>query len=140
MARALGGRVVHDPDRAEVGTHALHLTSAGKNDPLFAALGEVFRGQMGHEDRVAELPPGATLLASSSRVRNQAYRFDGLPIYCTQFHPELSRADLLGRVRTYPEYVRRVTDLSLEQFAAHCEETPETEALLTRFVTHVFEK
>lgn len=140
MARALGGRVVHDPDRAEVGTHTLHLTAAGRRDPLFAPLGSDFRGQMGHEDRVDELPPGATLLASSSRVKNQAYRMEGLPIYCTQFHPELSRADLLARVRTYPEYVRRVTDLSLDQFAEYCVETPEAEALLLRFVEQVFGK
>lgn len=139
MARAMGGRVVHDLERAEVGTHTLRLTEAGRADPLFGPLGESFRGQMGHEDRVAELPPGATLLASSSRVENQAYRFDGRPIYATQFHPELNREDLLGRVRTYPEYIHRIADVSIEKFEEFCEDTPEAEALLRRFLEQVFD-
>ena len=33
MARALGGKVVKDLDRAEIGTHSLYLTEAGLADP-----------------------------------------------------------------------------------------------------------
>lgn len=134
MARALGGRVVHDPARAELGTHRLHLTDAGKDDPVFGPLGSPFLGQMGHEDCVDELPPGATLLASSARLRNQAYRFDDRPIYCTQFHPELNRSDMLLRVRNYPDYIRKIAGIPLDQFAATLSDTPDTEALLRRFV------
>ncbi|HWL72816.1 MAG TPA: type 1 glutamine amidotransferase, partial [Burkholderiaceae bacterium] len=64
MARALGGTVIHDPSRAELGTHAVTLTAAGKADPLFGALGDSFEAQMGHEDVVVELPRDAVLLAS----------------------------------------------------------------------------
>ena len=34
----------------------------------------------------------AVLLATSERSENQAFHFPGVPIYCTQFHPELDRA------------------------------------------------
>jgi len=139
MARATGGRVIKDLERAEIGTHRLYLTEAGKADPIFGPLGPVFRGQMGHEDHVIELPPGATLLASSDRVTNQAYRFDDRPIYCTQFHPELSRNDLLARALTYPEYVDRIARVPMEQFGELIQETPETELLLKRFVQTVFD-
>jgi len=138
MARALGGQVVKDLSRAEVGTHHLFLTEAGKADPLFGPLGEGFGGQMGHEDCVIELPDGATLLASSKRHDMQAYRFEGVPIYCTQFHPELNRDDLLLRVQTYPEYIERIAGLPAERFDELLHETPETEALLSRFVEMVF--
>src|SRR5690606_19487935 len=60
MARALGGRVIHDGAHAEIGTHHVRLTPAGLSDPVFGPLGETFLGQMGHEDHVVELPPGAT--------------------------------------------------------------------------------
>lgn len=139
MARAMGGQVINDKERAEVGTHQLQLTSAGRDDPIFGPLGRKFAGQMGHEDRVAELPPRTTLLASSEQVTNQAYRFDDAPIYCTQFHPELQGADLLRRLEAYPEYVRLVTGLTPEKFAASVSDTPETEALLPRFVRHVLD-
>lgn len=140
MARAMGGHVVHDPLLAEVGTHQLRLTTAGRDDPVFGPLGDVFHGQMGHEDCVVQLPPNTTLLASSDKLANQAYRFDDAPIYCTQFHPELSRPDLLRRLDAYPEYIEHFTGLTVEAFAATVHDTPETEALLPRFIRHVLDR
>ena len=138
LARALGGRVVKDLSHAEVGTHELCLTAEGQADPVFGPLGACFDAQVGHEDRVVELPAGAVRLAYSQLVENQAYRFDDRPIYCTQFHPELSRGDLLLRVQAYPEYVERIAGLPPERFPELLRDTPATEGLLRRFVTHVF--
>ncbi|WP_339911902.1 type 1 glutamine amidotransferase [Symmachiella dynata] len=138
MARAMGGEVIKDLQRAEVGTHTLTLTAAGRADPIFSPLGETFFGQMGHEDCVTRLPENAVLLASSRRVENQAYCFADAPIYCTQFHPELNRNDLLARVKTYPEYVERIENIPPEHFGELCRDTLETEQLLPRFVEHVF--
>jgi GMP synthase (glutamine-hydrolysing) len=137
LARALGGRVVNDPSRAELGTLELRRTDAGRDDPVFGPLGARFHAQMGHEDVVVELPPNATLLASSARVENQAYRLNDAPIYCTQFHPELRAADLLTRVRTYPEYVERIAGVPYDQFARSVHETPAVESVLRRFVSWV---
>ena len=137
FARAMGGEVVHDLARAELGTKQIQLTEAGKADPVFGVLEEVFEGQMGHEDRVSVLPPGATLLASTDLVENQAYRFDEKPIYCTQFHPELNRDNLMDRIRAYPSYIERVAGMTLAEFDAACHDTPQTEALLPRFVQMV---
>ncbi len=138
MARALGGRVIHDLDHAELGTLDLFLTTAGHEDPVFGPLGASFRVLAGHEDRVVELPADAVLLGSSHRVENQAYRFVDRPIYCTQFHPELHAIDLMSRIEAYPEYVRRIAGMSIEEFAHTCKDSPETEALLSRFAELVF--
>jgi GMP synthase (glutamine-hydrolysing) len=138
MARALGGRCIHDLPNAELGTVELRLTDNGRQDPLLGTLPSTFTGLAGHEDHVTELPPDAVLLASSARVRNQAFRFAGKPIYCTQFHPELDRTGFLERVRAYPEYVERIAGVPYEQFVDHCRETPEANLLLRRFVDLVF--
>ena len=138
MARALGGSVIKDMSRAELGTHRLQLTDAGKADPVFGPLGDSFSGQMGHEDRVDRLPDDAILLASTDLVDNQAYRITGAPIYCTQFHPELNREDLIGRVQQYPEYIHRIAGIPPDRFDELLEDTPETERLLPRFVQLVF--
>lgn len=139
LARALGGEVCKDLQRAEVGTHRLQLTADGAGDPIFGPLGGEFHGQMGHEDIVVQLPEGAVLLASSNSVQNQAYCFRDRPVYCTQFHPELNRAELLQRVQAYPEYVERIARMTLGEFCETVRETPETEALLRRFVRMVFD-
>lgn len=137
MARAMGGRVVHDLNRAEIGVHHVSLTAAGQADPIFGPAGDILQGLMGHEDTVVELPPGTELLASTDRVENQAYRFLDRPIYCTQFHPELDRESFLGRLNTYPEYVEKIAGLSLDEFRHSIHDTPETMALLKRFVQEI---
>ena len=95
----------------------------------------MFAAQAGHEDRVVELPPDAVLLASSPRVAEQAFRFAGRPIYCTQFHPELDRAAMLERLVAYPEYVARIARVPYDDFIQNLRETPEANSLLRRFVT-----
>ena len=134
MARALGGEVVTDLSRAELGTVEVQLTDAGHQDPLFAPLGDRFLAPMGHQDCVVKLPPGAERLARSDKVENQAFRIPGKPIYATQFHPELNRAALIERVNAYPQYVEKITGETVEQFAAHCQETKATDELLKRFI------
>ena len=139
MARAMGGLVINDLPYAEVGTHRLWLTEAGQNDPLFKPLAPSFLAQMGHEDRVVTLPPETTRLASTNRVENQAYRFDDRPIYCTQFHPELTHEDLMIRVRNYPEYIERIAHVPIDEFCATVQPSTAANSLLKRFVAMVFD-
>ena len=137
MARAMGGEVVKDMDRAEVGTAVVHLTAAGQDDPVFGPLGTPFDAQLGHQDIVERLPDDAVLLASTDRVANQAFRFEGRPIYCTQFHPELNRELLLDRLRTYTAYVEKIVGMPLDEFMETTRESHETQELLTRFVDEI---
>ncbi len=139
MAKAMGGDVVTDPARAEVGTLDVRLTPAGEQDPVFGSLPATFHAQAGHEDTVDPLPADAVLLAASDRA-NQAFRFAGKPIYCTQFHPELTRETLLDRLRAYPKYVEAITGLPYDEFVETRTHPSETGALLLRFVEEVMGK
>jgi GMP synthase (glutamine-hydrolysing) len=136
MARAMGGECVNDVPNAEVGTVELQLTEVGCADPIFGSLPSQFAAQAGHEDHVVKLPSDAELLASSMRVKEQAFHFVGRPIYCTQFHPELDRAAMLERVIAYPEYIARIARISFDEFVQNVHETPESNSLLRRFVNH----
>ena len=133
MAKALGGDVEKIMEQAEVGSLEVSLTEEGKADPLFGKLPETFVAQMGHQDIVTKLPPNAILLASTDKVKNQAFRIEGKPVYCTQFHPELDRDDLLQRLQSYPRYIKEITGLSYEEFIKTTKETPELNDLVTRF-------
>ena len=137
MARALGGTVERDPQRAELGTLPVRLTEAGARDPLFGPLGQEFPAHMGHEDSVTRLPEKAVSLACSERSAHQAFCFPDRPIYCTQFHPELDRASLLARVQAYPEYIECIAGISLAVFAERCVETHQANGLIERFVRQI---
>lgn len=137
MAKAMGGEVVTDLSRAELGSVVVRLTQAGKQDPVFGGLGDEFLAAMGHQDVVERLPAEAILLASSDTVENQAFRFAGKPIYCTQFHPELDRGAFLERVAAYPRYVENIACMTPEAFARErCRETPVAARIMKRFLTH----
>ncbi len=118
MARAMGGRCVNDLPNAEVGTIELQLTDAGRDDPLFGNLPATFRRPSRARRscrRAAARRRAAGLVA---RVAEQAFRFAGRPIYCTQFHPELDRTAMLERVIAYPEYVARIARMPYDEFVA----------------------
>jgi len=134
MARAMGGEVVTDHSRAEVGVTWMTLTEAGRNDPVFGPLGDRFQVMSGHEDIVDSLPDQAALLASSDRVENQAFHFPGRPIYCTQFHPELDRSGLISRISKYPSYLPLAGASTIEELEELTPETPHTEGILKRFL------
>lgn len=133
MAAAMGGRVVHDRSRAEVGTHEVFLTRAARSDPVFRSLPQSFAAQMGHEDLVDELPPRTTLLASSNVVVNQAYRFEDAPVYCTQFHPELDSAGLLARLSAYPRYAAEVAGIPFQEIVHRIRDTRTANQLVRLF-------
>jgi len=91
LAWRLGGAVQRSPKGRELGTIAVALTDAGRVDPLFHGLPDVIRVQSTHEDEVAPLPDGATLLATTEHCRVQAFAW-GRYARGVQFHPEMDQA------------------------------------------------
>ena len=79
------------------------LTEAGRQDPLFAELPDVFDAFGGHKEAASSLPPEAVRLASSPDCPVQAFRV-GANTYATQFHPELDLAGILTRIDVYKNY------------------------------------
>lgn len=137
MAMALGGQVVTDRERAEVGTAWVELTSEGEADPVFGKLAKRFQVPVGHEDVVTVLPRSAQLLASSNLVKNQAFVFPGKPIYATQFHPELNKTDLVARLKQYTGYLPLTGYKTIKEFEENTPETSESESILPLFIKEV---
>jgi GMP synthase-like glutamine amidotransferase len=90
LAAALGAEVVAGGHGPEIGWGPVTLNAAARDDPLFAGLPEVVEVLHWHGDTF-DLPPGAELLASSSRYANQAFRV-GEVAWGLQFHLEVDEA------------------------------------------------
>lgn len=137
LALALGGEVVHDPSRTEMGGVELALTDHGLRDPLTSLLPPSFWVQQGHQDHVDDLPEGCVPLARGGVGCEQLTRVAGAPFYASQFHPELDVAAIVYRFRFYahhyaqgdPEGFHR----KLEALQA-CPDTPELSDLLRTLV------
>jgi GMP synthase (glutamine-hydrolysing) len=79
------------------------LTAAGRDDPLFADLPDVFDAFGGHKEAASSLPPHVVCLASSTSCPIQAFRV-GHNTYATQFHPELDADGMCTRIDIYKNY------------------------------------
>ncbi|GMA21805.1 glutamine amidotransferase [Arsenicicoccus piscis] len=78
----------------------VHLTDAGREDPIFGTLPDTFVAFAGHKEAITVLPPTALTLATSAACPVQAFRV-GRNVYATQFHPELDAVGLALRVDVY---------------------------------------
>ncbi len=136
IVRALGGRVVYDPEHSELGCGDVELTEAGLTDPLFHRFPPHFRANMGHHDRVVELPSAATELAKNE-LPYQAFRLEGLPIYGTQFHSELDAERERERILVYRKHYRdALPDEETVQYVLNdLADTTEVDHLLYDFLT-----
>jgi GMP synthase (glutamine-hydrolysing) len=91
LAWTLDADVLKAPVR-EVGFEALHPTAAAAGDPLVSHYADGDMVFQWHMDTF-ELPDGATLLASTDGVRNQAYRVNERT-WGIQYHFEIDRAEI----------------------------------------------
>jgi len=87
LALATGGRVERGPAGPELGVVTVTATEQAAGDPLVGGLGPSWPAPQGHHDAVTELPPAATLLASSHAYPHQAFRV-GPAAWGVQYHPE----------------------------------------------------
>ena len=94
LAEATGGRVEPGEDGIEAGARLVAKRDAAWDDELFGDVPFTPTVVQWHEDVVADLPPGAVLLASSTRYPHQAFRV-GDRAWGLQFH-----------IETPPEMVR----------------------------------
>lgn len=86
-----------------VGGLTVTVTSAGRDDDLFAEVPDVFDAYGGHREGATELPTGVVRLATSPVCPVQAFRV-GRHVYATQFHPELDLDGLITRIDVYKDY------------------------------------
>ncbi|MBZ0166326.1 MAG: type 1 glutamine amidotransferase [Candidatus Omnitrophica bacterium] len=98
LAKASGGTVVKSPMR-EIGFADIHITANGIQDALFSGVGETMRVYQWHED-MSELPPHATLLATSPECPQQAWKI-GPNAYGIQFHIEITEESIYTWTERY---------------------------------------
>jgi GMP synthase (glutamine-hydrolysing) len=87
LAQVGGGKVRTGIDGPEVGATLVAKRDAADSDPVFGPLPLSPDVLQFHHDEIAELPTGATLLASNPFYANQAFRV-GRHVYGLQFHIE----------------------------------------------------
>lgn len=92
LTQRAGGRVARDAvGGPEIGVCELQLRPAASDDPLLGGLPDTVPCLQWHSDAVADLPPGATLLAGSAAFPHQAFRL-GQRAWAIQWHPEVTAA------------------------------------------------
>lgn len=132
---ATGGRIVRDQSDYEMGTPAIRVTAAGRDDLLFRDVPDGFRAVSVHKERAPELPASCELLAETDACPH-AFRVEGRRFWAFQFHPEVDRATLVQRLTHYKAQYTDGDD-HLQAVLDSARETPESNGLVKKFVERV---
>ncbi|HEY9827164.1 MAG TPA: type 1 glutamine amidotransferase [Stenomitos sp.] len=136
VVEALGGKVIADPERMEMGVYPMQLSKAAQTDLLFHDIEDGFLAISGHKERALTLPSNTICLASSELCPFHALKVEDKPFYGFQFHPELNPQDLSARIRRYQDrYLKDATHL--QQVLDSLQETPQANQLIHKFVDRV---
>ena len=95
LAEATGGVVEPGESGPELGARLVGKRDVAGADPLVWDTPMSWVCVQWHEDAITELPPGATLLASSTRYPHQAFRL-GTRAWGLQFHVEATEQMVRG--------------------------------------------
>ena len=95
LAEATGGVVEPGESGPELGARLVGKRDVAGADPLVWETPMSWICVQWHEDAITELPPGATLLASSTRYPHQAFRL-GARAWGLQFHVEATEEMVRG--------------------------------------------
>ncbi len=101
-AVALGGAVTRNPLGYQIGLVDVGWSEAAADDPVFGAATTARRGTHWNGDIVTELPPGATVMATSPRGEIQAARHADT-VWGVQWHPEIDEPLLRRWVDEAPD-------------------------------------
>ncbi|GAB5555503.1 MAG: type 1 glutamine amidotransferase [Saprospiraceae bacterium] len=136
----------------EIGVYRLKKTAAAQHDLLLAEVSDNLPMVVGHVKYCKTIPPNAELLLYTNSYGTQipvhAFKLKNAPFYAFQGHPEISCADLAGRVKPmlyrqhyFPPRDKHPEDQKLgynetayEAFCALETDTQEAQNLLRRFV------
>ena len=138
LGQVLGGTVVTDAERTEIGTISLNLTDEAEKDPVFGQLPSSFRAQTGHSDRVVSTPERAILMVSGDTVETQAFRVRDKEFFSTQFHPDLTGLEARERYLAYRDKLQGHAAQQAETQAAKFKpEKDEGSGLLGHFAAYL---
>lgn len=132
LAQALGGLVIKNPRGREMGTKSIERKA---DDFIFEGLDTSFFVNATHIDTVAQIPPGAYVLARSPLDDHQVIRFSPT-CYGVQFHPEFDAEVMRGYIssrRSILENEGFSVDAMLEQAG----DGRDAQRLLQNFVKRV---
>jgi len=127
-----GAQVVNDSNQMKTRSHIVSKIAIAGDTSIFTGMPTDFLAHYVHKDALDRVPDGAVLLAcggAACQVSALRYKRN---IYSTQFHPELTFADVERRVNTFPGYLPPG-----ETVGATFTPMGDCTALMRNFITHV---
>jgi GMP synthase (glutamine-hydrolysing) len=129
LTSAFGGRVTHNPNGREMGLCVTRPVAPCEPLGWSAEPTDVL---MSHGDTVSVPPPGARVLATTSRDAHAALDYGDL-CFSTQFHPEFTPCVLQCYLEHYRQLMQSQGD-DVDQLIAGLRETPKAREVLREFL------
>jgi len=131
-----GGELIYDEDSEEFGTLPFELTEEAGHDILFDDVSNPFYAIVGHKKYVTKLPEGAVNLVKTEMCPFHSFKFTDRPFYAFQFHPELTKTQLVEWLTRYKDRYFKTEEEYNKATTGHVE-VPEANALLGKFIDKI---
>jgi GMP synthase (glutamine-hydrolysing) len=118
-----------------MGTIPIRLAPNSITDPLYRDTPDGFIAVSVHRERAQKAPPNTETLAYTPACCH-SFRVPQRRFWAFQFHPEVDRATLVERLTIFKQHYTD-GDGHLSRVLATARETPESNALLRKFVERV---
>lgn len=133
----LGGQVILDKEKMEMGIYSIQLTEWAQSDPLLFDYPNDFFAVSGHKERAKTIPDNSVHLAGSELCPYHIIKFIDKPFYCFQFHPEVDRNDLVTRITRYQTRYLSNSDALQAIVESATEDTHHATRLVKDFVDRI---
>ncbi len=136
MTLSFGGSVTRDERCKDIGSRMVRKTEDAFLDPLLKSFPSFFVVQVGHIDRIAELPPRARILLTSSDLENECWSLPGEGIYAFEPQLDLDQDSFIKRLIDYQE-TYAADPGELEHAILSLQPSPESPNILRSFFDNV---
>ena len=132
---ALGGEIHHKESDFEMGTVWITLESGAVDDPILRDTPDDFYAVSVHKQFAQVVPKNCIPLACTDECVH-AFRVKNKPFWAFQFHPEVDKTVLIERLTFYKnKYTENA--YHLDQVLKLAQETPEANALMSKFIQRI---
>lgn len=140
IAEAMGGVVEYKPETKELASVEMFRLATAEGDPLFSDVPEEFIANCTRTDDIVELPLQAIPLVNSNTIQFHAFKLIGVPVWATQFHPELDQQFERERLQLGYDLYKDKFFSSIEELhmlKEGVQDTPEASSLLRKFIEYI---
>jgi len=136
LVESMGGIISKNHKTREFGTKQIKITSTGDENSIFYGMPSTFTVQQAHYWGTSQKPHNSVIIAKGENNILEGIKVLGAPAYGVQFHPELTKQDMIERMEIYNSQASSPYHFS-SQDMKNIKQSKASEKIITNFLVNL---